>query len=59
MYIVTLMIEDMNRKVGSEVVSNVTLISDIKSMTPQELKPVVEKLSQLACQSQFMRKGIR
>lgn len=59
MYTISLTIEDMGRNIEGEVVSSVMVITDLKAITPEELKPVVEILSQLACESQFMRKGER
>ena len=59
MYTVSLTIEDMSRNIEGEVVSSVTLIRDLKTITPENLKPVVEILSQLACEKEFMRKGAR
>ena len=58
MFAVSLMIEDMSRNIEGEVVSNVMVITDLKAITPEEIKPVVEILSQLACESQFMRKEV-
>ena len=59
MYTISLLIENLNSDLGGEVVSNVMVISDLKAITPEELKPVVEILSQLACEKEFMRKGAR
>ena len=57
MYSVSLMVEDINKGLEGEVVSNVMVITDLQAITPEELKPVAEMLSQLACESQFMRRG--
>ncbi len=59
MYTISLLIENLNSDLGGEVVSNVMVISDLKSVTPENLKPVVENLCYLACDSYFMRKGAR
>ena len=59
MYAISLMVEDMSKSIEGEIVSNVMVITDFKSITPEELKPVAEKLCGLACESQFMRKGAR
>ena len=58
MYAISLTIEDMSRNIEGEVVSSVMVITDLKAITPEELKPVVEILSQLACDSHFMRKEV-
>ena len=55
MYSVSLMVEDINNGLEGEVVSNVMVITDLQAITPEELKPVAEMLSQLACESQFNR----
>ena len=57
MYTISLLIENLNSDLGGEVVSNVMVISDLKSVTPENLKPVVENLCDLAFESQFIRKG--
>ena len=57
MYSVSLMVEDINKGVEWVVVSNVMVITDLQAITPEELKPVAEMLSHLACESQFIRKG--
>lgn len=59
MYMVSLIVEDMSKNIEGEVVSNVTVITDLKSITPENLKPVVENLCNLACEKEFMRKGAR
>lgn len=59
MYMVSLIVEDMSKNIEGEVVSNVTVITDLKSVTPENLKPVVENLCNLACEKEFMRKGTR
>ena len=59
MYLVSLMVEDINRNVGNEIVSNVGKVVEIKELSPENLKPVVEILSHLACEKEFMRKGER
>ena len=53
------MIEDVNRDMGNEIISNVGKVIDIKELSPESLKPVVEILSHLACEKEFMRKGAR
>jgi hypothetical protein len=58
MYSVSLMVEDINKGLEGEVVSNVMVITDLQAITPEELKPVAEMLSQLACESQFMRREV-
>lgn len=57
MYAISLLIENLNNDSGGKVVSNVMVIRDLKTITPENLKPVVEILSHLACESQFIRKG--
>ena len=57
MYLVSLMIEDINRNVGNEIVSNGGKVVEIKELSPENLKPVVENLCDLAFESQFIRKG--
>ena len=57
MYAISLLIENLNNDSGGEVVSNVMVIRDLKTITPENLKPVVEILSHLACENQFIRKG--
>ena len=57
MYLVSLMIEDINRNVGNEIVSNVGKVVEIKELSQENLKPVVENLCDLAFENQFMRKG--
>ena len=59
MYMVSLLIENLNNDLDGETVSNVMVISDLKSITPENLKPVVENLCNLACEKEFMRKGAR
>ena len=59
MYLISLVIEDVNKGEDGEVISDVMVISDLKSVTPENLKPVVEKLCYLACEKEFMRKGAR
>jgi len=58
MYAVSLLIENLNNNLGGEVVSNVMVITDLKAITPEEIKPVAEKLCDLACDIHFMRKGV-
>ena len=58
MYAVSLLIENLNNDLGGEVVSSVMVITDLKSITPEEIKPVSEKLCDLACDSHFMRKEV-
>ena len=58
MYLVSLMVEDINRNVGNEIVSNVGKVVEIKELSPENLKPVVEKLCYLACEKEFMRKEV-
>ena len=50
MYMVSLIVEDMSKNIEGEVVSNVTVITDLKAITPENLKPVVENLCNLACE---------
>ena len=57
MYLISFMIEDINRDMGNEVISNVGKVVDIKELSPENLKPVVENLCDLAFESQFIRKG--
>ena len=57
MYLISLMIEDVNRDMGNEIISNVGKVIDIKELSPENLKPVVENLCDLAFENQFMRKG--
>ena len=59
MYLISLMIEDVNRDMGNEIISNVGKVIDIKELSPENLKPVVENLCNLACEKEFMRKGAR
>lgn len=58
MYAISLLIENLNNDLGGEVVSNVMVIRDLKAITPEELKPVVEILSHLACDSHFIKKEV-
>lgn len=58
MYAISLMVEDMSKSIEGEIVSNVMVITDLKSITPEEIKPVSEKLCDLACDSHFMRKEV-
>lgn len=58
MYSVSLMVEDINKGLEGEVVSNVMVITDLQAITPEELKPVAEMLSQLACEKEFMRREV-
>ena len=58
MYAISLTIEDMSRNIEGEVVSSVMVITDLKAITPEEIKPVAEKLCDLACDSHFMRKEV-
>ena len=39
------------------IVSNVGKVVEIKELSPENLKPVVENLCDLAFESQFIRKG--
>ena len=59
MYSISLMLENISNDSGGEVVSSVMVIRDLKTITPEELKPVAEILSHLACEKEFMRKGAR
>lgn len=59
MFLVSLMVEDINRDMGNEVVSNVGKIADIKELSPGNLKPIVEELCNLAFEKEFMRKEDR
>lgn len=58
MYAVSLLIENLNNDLGGEVVSNVIVITDLKAITPEEIKLVAEKLCNLACDSHFMRREV-
>lgn len=58
MYVISLTIEDMSRNIEGEVVSSVMVITDLKSMTPEEIKPVADKLCDLACDSHFIRREV-
>ena len=55
MHLITLMIENMNSVVDGSMVSNVAVISDLKEVTAETLKPIAEKLCDLACERQFMK----
>ena len=57
MYLVSLMVEDINRNMGNEIVSNVGKVVEIKELSPENLKPIMNELCDLAFESQFMRKG--
>ncbi len=57
MYSISIMIENLNSELGEEVVTNVMIIADLKAITPENLKPIMDELSQLACEKEFMRKG--
>lgn len=57
MYLVSLMVEDINRNIGNEIVTNVGKVVEIKELSPENLKPVMDELCNLAFESQFMRKG--
>ena len=59
MYLISLMIEDINRDMGNEVISNVGKVVDIKELSPENLKPIMNELCKLACEKEFMRKGER
>ena len=59
MYMVSLIVEDMSKNIEGEVISNVMVITDLKSVSPENLKPVVENLCNLACEKELMRKGAR
>ena len=58
MYSVSLMVEDINKGLEGEVVSNVMVITDLQAITPENLKPVVENLCNLACEKEFMRREV-
>lgn len=58
MYAISLLIENLNNDLGGEVVSNVMVITDLKAITPEEIKPVADKLCNLACDSHFMRREV-
>lgn len=58
MFLVSLMVEDINRDMGNEVVSNVGKVIDIKELSPENLKPVAEELCNLAFEKEFMRKKV-
>ena len=59
MYLISFMIEDINRDMGNEVISNVGKVVDIKELSPENLKPIMNELCKLACEKEFMRKGAR
>lgn len=58
MYLVSLMVEDINRDMGNEVISNVGKVIDIKELSPEKLKPVAEELCNLAFEKESMRKKV-
>lgn len=59
MYSVSLLIEDINKESEGEVISNVMVITDLKAITFENLRPVAEELCKLACEKEFMRKDGR
>ena len=58
MYLISLMIEDINRDMGNEVISNVGKVVDIKELSPENLKPIMNELCKLACEKEFMRRKV-
>ena len=52
------MIEDINRDMGNEVISNVGKVVDIKELSPENLKPIMNELCKLACEKEFMRRKV-
>ena len=58
MYFISLMIEDINRDMGNEVISNVGKVVDIKELSPENLKPIMNELCKLACEKEFMRREV-
>ena len=58
MYLVSLMVEDINRNVGNEIVSNVGKVVEIKELSPENLKPIMNELCKLACEKEFMRRKV-
>ena len=58
MYLISLMIEDINRDMGNEVISNVGKVVDIKELSPENLKPILNELCKLACEKEFMRREV-
>ena len=58
MYLISLMIEDINRDMGKEVISNVGKVVDIKELSPENLKPIMNELCKLACEKEFMRREV-
>ncbi len=58
MYLISLMIEDINRDMGNEVISNVGKVVDIKELSPENLKPIMNELCKLACEKEFMRREV-
>lgn len=59
MYAVSLLVENLHHDFGGEVISNVMVITDLKAITPEDLKPVAEKLCDLACESPFIRREVQ
>lgn len=58
MYLISFMIEDINRDMGNEVISNVGKVVDIKELSPENLKPIMNELCKLACEKEFMRREV-
>ncbi|MEH2932234.1 hypothetical protein VSQ48_20525 [Candidatus Ventrimonas sp. KK005] len=58
MYLISFMIEDINRDMGNEVISNVGKVVDIKELSPENLKPIMNELCKLACEKEFMRRKV-
>ena len=56
MFLITLTIEDISSGIDGIVVSNVGVVSDLKEVTTETLEPIAEKLCDLACSKEFMRK---
>ncbi|MEH2932941.1 hypothetical protein VSQ48_24240 [Candidatus Ventrimonas sp. KK005] len=58
MYLISFMIEDINRDMGNEVISNVGKVVDIKELSPENLKPIMNELCKLACEKEFIRREV-
>ena len=58
MYMVSLIVEDMSKNIEGEVVSNVTVITDLKSVTPENLIVYCREWEDVL-EKEFMRKGAR
>lgn len=58
MYLISFMIENINRDMGNEVISNVGKVVDIKELSPENLKPIMNELCKLACEKEFIRREV-